>query len=273
VYFTLRTTHAGFAEAMRWHFAPFRRPGEFVLSNATKVDLFVQDEDALEDPPFYSYFLGESLRARVRDVSAALALSVNDLQHAIPQSAHDFVFLHAGAVASRQGAILMPAASDSGKSSLTLALLSTGFEYLSDEYAAIDPITTRAYPVPKRIGLDASSFRWFPNLDDETEDRRLPVILPNRFVTPEEIGSRVAGPSEVRALIFPTTVFEGPPRLVPVQAAEAVEQMARNHFNMYRYRDLGTILLGRVASQADRYRVEGGAPAERAELIAERFAS
>lgn len=47
-------------------------------------------------------------------------------------------FVHAGAVGWQGGAIVFPASSFSGKSSLTQAFLKAGATYLSDEYAIID---------------------------------------------------------------------------------------------------------------------------------------
>ncbi|HXW89544.1 MAG TPA: hypothetical protein VEK33_03275 [Terriglobales bacterium] len=49
-----------------------------------------------------------------------------------------FVFIHAGAVGWRGRAILLPARSGRGKSTLVEALVRAGAEYFSDEFAVLD---------------------------------------------------------------------------------------------------------------------------------------
>jgi hypothetical protein len=161
---------------------------------------------------------------------------------------------------------------DSGKSSLTLALLQQGFDYLSDEYGSLDPITGRVYPFQKRIALEQDSLRLFPGLEERLQDRLAPPIhLTKRFVRPEDIDARIGVPANVRWLVFPTAVWEGAPRLIPLTSAAAVEEMAASSFNLDRYHDRGVILLSRIAKGASAFRLEGGSPAERAALLAERL--
>jgi hypothetical protein len=50
----------------------------------------------------------------------------------------DLVFVHAGAVAYRDWAIVLPAPSFAGKSHLVRALVGAGAEFYSDEYAIFD---------------------------------------------------------------------------------------------------------------------------------------
>jgi hypothetical protein len=159
---------------------------------------------------------------------------------------------------------------ESGKSSLVLALLQHGFQYLSDEFGAIDPVTMNAYPVPKRISLGWQSLSLFPGLEDRLSDRAgLNRSVPTRFVRPEDVGSTEGADGEVAWLVFPTPMFEGPARLVPMTSAQAVKAMAECSFNLFRYQERGVILLSRIAQGARAYRLEGGTPQARAELIAE----
>ena len=77
-----------------------------------------------------------------RDVVAALELDV--AEHAV-----DRVFVHAAVVAHGDRALLLPGSSFVGKSTLTAALLATGLDYLSDEYAVLDTTgSVHAYPRP-----------------------------------------------------------------------------------------------------------------------------
>jgi hypothetical protein len=168
--------------------------------------------------------------------------------------------------------MLLPAEMDAGKSSLTVALLQRGARYLSDELAAIDPVTAKAYPFPKRIWLDESGLRLFPDLAERLEDRTgLSAGLSQRYLRPEDLGSGIGDPTPVRWLIFPTADWDGPPRLTPIARAAAVQRMAERGLNLYRYAERGLALLGRVAAVSDAYRLTGGTPAQRADLLLERF--
>jgi hypothetical protein len=266
--FSVRAVHAEFAAALAWHLAPFRR--QTVGADPFTVDLYVAESDQTSDPPQYSFFVASVRKGRNDSIADLLALAVWNVHQLVPQGVRDFLFLHAGAVVRDGGAVLLPAPMDHGKSSLTLALLQQGFGYLSDEYGTLDPITGRAYPLPKRIGLDQDSLRWFGGLEERLQDRQVPPIhQTKRYVRPEDVSARIAGPAEVRWIVFPTPSWDGPPRLVPVPAAEAIEQMAANSFNLDRYLERGVIMLSRVAREAKAFRIEGGTPTERAELLAE----
>lgn len=62
------------------------------------------------------------------------------------------VFLHAGVVGWKNRAIVIPARSWSGKSTLVAALVKKGAVYYSDEYAVLDA-AGNVHPFPKQISL------------------------------------------------------------------------------------------------------------------------
>ena len=57
----------------------------------------------------------------------------------VAEKAREWVFIHAGVVGWRGKAIILPAASHSGKTTLVSELIRLGADYYSDEYAVIDP--------------------------------------------------------------------------------------------------------------------------------------
>jgi len=231
--------------------------------------MFVLDEDAEEDPPLYSYFRGDELKMKSRDLGRILAHAVWDIPASVPEKTRDFLLLHAGAVSRDGGSMLLPAKADVGKSSLVAGLLSLGFRYLSDEAGVIDPVTERAYPFPKRLSLDASTIAMFPGLEDRLQDRQgLSGGLAGRFVRPEDLDSEVGPPAPVRWLIFPTPNRGGPPRLERISGAEALRRMAEYSFNLYRYEGRGVVLLSLIAAGAEAFELAGGSVLERAELLA-----
>jgi len=62
----------------------------------------------------------------------------SDLRRFVAFSAKDVLFVHAGVVAWRGRAIVLPGASFTGKSSLVAGLVHSGAIYCSDEYAVVD---------------------------------------------------------------------------------------------------------------------------------------
>lgn len=262
--FTVRSVDEGFARALAWHLAPFKR--ETPETHAFAVDMYVAERDVDVSPPMYSLFVRNELHWRGPDLDELLAHAVWDLHQLVPQTARDFLFLHAGTVARDGAALVLPARMDSGKSSLVTALLRSGWDYLSDELGSIDPVTGRIYPFPKVISLDEATLGFFPGLAEGLADRD-GTPLPERFVRPDDLGASVAAPAPARWIVFPTKDWSGEARLEEVATAQAVEKMAENCFNLYRYGERGVILLGRTAAAARAYELRGGTPTERAELL------
>ena len=253
---------------MRWYLAPFRQP--VPTPNASTIDLFVMEEDEGQTPPLYSCFIAEDHLGRQPEPYLVNLLSVTlwALFSAVPGSVRDFLFLHAGSVVHDGQALLLPGGTGSGKSSLVVALLQAGFDYLSDEHGALDPVTGWAYPLPKPAGLEPDALGLLPGLDELLDHRELPPLLPSKgYVRPEDVGRAVAPRTPVRCVVFPTPAWDGPPRLERLTRAEAVEQMAANCFNLDRYRDRGVAMLARTAREAESFRLTGGTPPERARLL------
>ena len=78
------------------------------------------------------------LVGRHADYNAALELLSSDLQGLVAEYSVREIFVHAGAVGWKGRAILIPGSSQSGKSTLTAALVHAGATYYSDEYAVLN---------------------------------------------------------------------------------------------------------------------------------------
>ncbi len=72
------------------------------------------------------------------DLELALGILDTAIESYLATNAGGFVFVHAGAVAHRGRAIVIPGPSFSGKTTLVRALVEAGAVYYSDEYAALD---------------------------------------------------------------------------------------------------------------------------------------
>ena len=88
--------------------------------------------------------------------------------------------IHAGTVAYRGKAIVLPGPSGSGKSRLVQELLRLGAEYCSDEYAILDP-QGRVHPYPRALMIRGATEEQHPVLASDFHakvcDRPSPVSL------------------------------------------------------------------------------------------------
>lgn len=93
-----------------------------------------------------------------------------------------FVTVHAAAVARADELVLLAGGSGAGKTTLTLALLETGWSYLSDDLAPVAVETGLVHPFPKPLGVKdpalwTSVRRAFPGLDG-VEPPAGPFLVP-----------------------------------------------------------------------------------------------
>jgi hypothetical protein len=161
-------------------------------------------------------------------------------------NAHDFLFnIHAGVVGAGDACVLLPAASGSGKSSLTAALLHSGFRYFSDEVALLEAGTFQVPAVPlalcvKSTGWDVIA-RYFPEISTlpihERGDGKLVRYL-----------ARLAGrlpiqqaSAPVSHIIFPRYDKAGPTELKPIGRIEALRRLMDECLALRRRLDLGTV--------------------------------
>jgi hypothetical protein len=92
------------------------------------------------DPPSDGLVVYRGVRkpARAASIGMAADLIVDDVQRMLAHRVEGLVFVHAGVVAHRGRALVLPGRSRSGKSELVAALVSAGADYLSDEFAVFD---------------------------------------------------------------------------------------------------------------------------------------
>jgi len=74
----------------------------------------------------------------------------SDMHFRVALAARDFLFVHAGVVQWKGRAVVIPGRTETGKSSLVMALVNAGGEYFSDEYAVLDR-EGRVHAYPKAL--------------------------------------------------------------------------------------------------------------------------
>jgi hypothetical protein len=90
--------------------------------------------------------------AQSLDLDYLLEMLEEEIQLYVAEWAPQYIFIHAGAVAWQDKALLLPGPSFAGKTSLVAALLRAGAVYLSDEYAVLDE-SGRVWPYARRLAL------------------------------------------------------------------------------------------------------------------------
>lgn len=172
-------------------------------------------------------------------------------QRAVAES-EDLVVLHAAAACDADGrAVLLPAAMQSGKSTLVAALVADGLDYLSDELVALEG--TRLHAYPKAVSLDPGSWPLFAHLDPRTEphggfhDTQWQVH-PGRVR--EHLPPEGASPALV---IFPTYDPTRATSLTPIDRDQALLGLVSCAFGLHLRPEENLATLGPLAQRVPAY--------------------
>jgi hypothetical protein len=97
-------------------------------------------------------FDGTTRLVRSRDLSLTLPVLESALRLKVAAASPEHIFVHAGVVAWRGRAVLVPGRSRSGKTTLVAELVKAGASYLSDEFAPLDR-EGRVHPFAKPLTI------------------------------------------------------------------------------------------------------------------------
>jgi len=152
---------------------------------------------------------GETVVERA-PLTAALGALARELMVHVAEFAPEHVFVHAGVVAWRGRALVLPGATFAGKTTLVAELVRAGATYYSDEYAALDA-EGRVHPYARALAM------------------REPDSEQQRTVTVAELGG-VAGVEPVRVVRVVFTEYLERGRWTPeqVSAGMAALEMLRH---------------------------------------------
>ncbi len=197
-------------------------------------------------------YSGASRLVRTHDLDETLRQLELDMELYIADRARRRTFVHAGVVGWNGRAIVIPARSGSGKSSLVKALVRAGATYYSDEFAVLDE-RGRVHPYP------------LPLTVRQGRDGAPPVKC-----RVEEIGG-VAGrrPLSVGLVVFTRYVSGTRFRPRPVSAGRALLELLANTLPARRRPERALDTLTRVVSQALVLRGARGEAEEMADQILE----
>jgi hypothetical protein len=174
------------------------------------------------DEVVYTSLLEGSLVSHLlMDVNARAAAACRD-DATIP--------LHAGTVAGALGAIVLPGASHSGKTTITTALAAAGHRFVADEVSRLDPDRLTIAPYGKPVALRAASVDLLAPSIARLRRPGSRFEIDERFVPPSELATSTTGgvasqPVEVSAIVFPRYDANGPHRFAPLGSAETLERL------------------------------------------------
>lgn len=144
--------------------------------------------------------------------------------------------VHAAVLCKGETAMLMPAKSYSGKSTLSAALVAKGYQYLSDEMAVLDE-NFNARPVPLGLGLKEGSWEiiksYMPQIEHVTAMERwdgIPIkYLPVNYQCTKGTTLKGAALSRERKkithLIIPNYQQGSPAKLTPLSVPQALYEL------------------------------------------------
>ncbi|WP_421853072.1 hypothetical protein [Oricola sp.] len=170
----------------------------------------------------------------------------------------DLVWLHAGCVAWRDRAVILPGAWGRGKSTLVLELYQSGWDFLSDDIVPVDPRTGRAIPFPGTPQVRASNGKALSRNQISGLSKSVAEIDPAR-VAPE--------PRPVSAIVFPHFSPEAETQLVAMSPAQAVGELLENCLSFQNNTDATVEALCALVENLPAYRLLFSDAAEAGDTI------
>ena len=181
-----------------------------------------------------------------------------------------FLQFHAATLARDGQGIMLVGQSGCGKSTLTAILAAQGWQYLSDEFALLDPITLELHPFPKALCVKSGSFHVIRELGLPLWSRR-PYVKAFKgrvaFVTPSSLPA-ASVPVPLRAVVFPRFSTDAEPGIFPVARSDAAFRLAANAFNRANFGEDLVATLADVVSSAACATFVPGTSTETATLLA-----
>jgi hypothetical protein len=262
--FMVRTDDAALASLLRELFAPMLINGTASWSHEAAV-YCIASPSAFRDGYVMRDNAVVGASSSPSQVLQILQWAIN--RHVIEGACEQRLVLHAGAVDLDGHTIVLPAAMEAGKTTLTTGLLDRGFAYLSDEAAAVSAdLIVEGYPKP--LSLDPGSWAIFdhhkPAVDQETgkylaDQWSIPVLR----VAAVKIFGRIS------VMIFPryrkgatTSIEQVPPASAVVEAAQCVFTKRGSIMPTSHVRDLASI-----AESVACYRLVSGSLSEACEAV------
>ena len=171
----------------------------------------------------------------------------------------DLVLLHAAAAALDDVGVILPAAMESGKTTLVAGLVKAGFRYLTDEAAAIHPESLRLHPYPKPLSIDPGSWSVLGDLEPHVDASTAAYLEEQWQVTPQRIRpNAISGPVDAALVVFPRYEQGVETVLEPLRRSEAMLVMLEQTFSFHVAGRRNLLALARFLDGVNCYRLVTG---------------
>ena len=171
----------------------------------------------------------------------------------------DLLWLHAGGVARRGRAVLVPAPGGQGKSTLVTRLCGRGWTYLGDDVVSLDPAMGMAYAFPQMPAV-----REDPARDVAPED--VPALP--KVDVPLDPASVCRRPTPIGTVVLPVYRRHGSTELVRCGPAEAALAILASTLNFPRHREAAVRAVARLVERVRLFQLTYATADAAAELIA-----
>jgi HprK-related kinase A len=157
------------------------------------------------------------------------------LNWCVSHHAHQYLVIHAGALERNGRAMILPAPSGHGKSTLCAALVHRGWRLLSDELALVHPSGGRLAPLPRPISLKNQSIQVIqasvPDaiMSRPTRDTRKGTVALVR--PPRDAVLRAGEHAHPAWVVFPAYQAGAQAELVTLSKARTLLRIAESCFN------------------------------------------
>lgn len=167
--------------------------------------------------------------------------------------AHHYLLLHAAVLERHGRCVILPGDPGAGKSTLTAALMLSGWRLLSDELTVIDRDDGALWPLARPVSLKNRSIEVirafdagavFGTVADETHKGTVCHLRPSA-----DSVARIAERGQAAHIVFPRWQAGAPTVLTPRSKAEAFMHVATHAFN---YSLLGRLGFDLTAALVDR---------------------
>lgn len=179
----------------------------------------------------------------------------------IGKNEHDYVLVHAGVAQLGDATLLFPGSPESGKSTLVAGLVRSGWTYLSDELALLDPQTGVVMPYQRPISIDTGAYDLFPEL----RHRGYAPSAEQWHVDAEDL--RCGATGGVLSAIPTHVVFNrydptSSTTLAPLRQATALLQLIGNSVRLANHGAIGFEVLAVVAEKTESFSLDSNSLAE-----------
>jgi HprK-related kinase A len=216
----------------------------------------IVDDGARFKNRYALYFDGQPI-VRTPFEALTVAFLLWHLNFAVVAASHRYLVVHAAAATHNGSAILLPAAPNSGKTTLVARLVARGYGYLTDEASAIDPVSLAVAPYPKPMVIERGSWEVLADLRTSLDDRFSQYTQDVWHLVPDS--DAVAEPSVANLVVSPHFDAGATTALEPITRAEAVLLLAENAFNFDSHKANGLDILAAVVRRCECYRLTIGA--------------